>query len=198
MIETDILLLLVATAAAVYGYVEYGREIPKKTLRPRPFTWLIWGILSTCVTVIQIQNGAELGVVGAVLGAVSGYILAGMAWYYGHRKIHEVDILSLVLAAGVLVLWGFVGDQVTAIAATLVYMIGFVPTVVRAVKAPTHERILPFAMSVFKYTISFVLLEKVSVETAIYPIGLALANAAFIVMILGLRLHRHGTTSRKK
>ena len=150
------------------------------------------------MTVIQIQNGAELGVVGAVLGAVSGYILAGMAWYYGHRKIHEADILSLVLAAGVLVLWGFVGDQVTAIAATLVYMIGFVPTVVRAVKAPTHERILPFAMSVFKYTISFVLLEKVSVETAIYPIGLALANAAFIVMILGLRLHRHGTTSRKK
>ena len=186
----EIILVSIAVAASVYGYVRYGREIPKKTLKPRPFTWLIWGILSTCVTIIQIQNDANLGTIGAALGAVSGFVLAGMAWYYGHRKIYTLDVVSLVLAGIVLAAWAFVGDAATAIAATAVYLIGFAPTVTRAWKAPHKERRTTFAMSVVKYTISFILLDSISIETAVYPVVLAVANLAFIVMLLMRRGQR--------
>jgi hypothetical protein len=179
----EIALLLIASTAAIYGYIRYGREIPKKTLRPRPFSWLIWGVLSTCVSIIQIQNGAELGVIGTLLGAASGYILAGMSWYYGHRKIYTLDVVSLLLAFGVLLLWAFVGDEVTVIAATAVYMIGFAPTIARAWKAPHKERRTTFAMSVLKYSISFLLLDTVTLATAAYPVALALVNLGFIVML---------------
>ena len=176
-------LLFVAIAVSLFGYIHYGIKIPKRQLKPRPFTWLIWGILSTCVTIIQINNGAELGAVGALLGAVSGYVLAGMAWYYGKRRIYPADIASLVLAGLVLASWLFVGDAITAVAATAVYMIGFTPTVMRAWKAPHKEGRAPFAMSVVKYVISFMLLGEVIVETAVYPVALALANFAFLVML---------------
>lgn len=183
MEKIEILLLSIAIAASLYGYIQYGREIPGRRLKPRPFTWLIWGVLSTCVTVIQINNGADFGTIGALLGAVSGYILAAMAWYYGKRRIYKTDIASLVLAGSVLAAWAFVGDAVTVIMATAVYMIGFMPTVVRAWKAPHKERRLTFMMSVLKYTISFVLLGTVTIETAVYPVALACANLAFIMMI---------------
>lgn len=183
MEKIDIILLLVAITASLYGYIHYGRQIPSRKLKPRPFTWLIWGILSSCVSVIQINNGADLGVIGALLGAVSGYVLAAMAWRYGERKIYGTDITSLVLAGGVLLAWAFIGDAATAIMATAVYMIGFIPTVARAWKAPHKEGRLTFAMSVLKYTISFVLLGSVSIETAVYPVALALANLAFLIMV---------------
>ena len=184
----DYILLAIAVAASLYGYIHYGRKIPKRELKPRPFTWFIWGILSTCVTIIQFNNGADLGTVGALLGAISGYVLAGMAWYYGSRKIYSADIVSLTLAGIVLAAWLFVGDAITAIAATAVYLIGFTPTVIRAWKAPEHEGWVPFAMSVIKYSISFVLLGQVTIETAVYPIVLALANLAFLVMLWVRRL----------
>lgn len=177
-------LLLLAMSAALYGYIHYGREIPKKTLRPRPFTWLIWGVLSTCVAIIQIRNGADLGTIGALLGAASGYVLAGMSWFYGHRHVHGADIVSLLLAITLLFMWGVVGDAATAVAATLVYLVGFIPTVIRAYKAPKNERQAPFAMAVIKYSISFVLLGSVSVATAVYPVVLALANLLFLLMLI--------------
>ena len=192
---TDLILLFIATVAALYGYIHYGLKIPKRQLAPRPFTWLIWGILSTCVTVIQINNGADLGTVGALLGAVSGYVLAAMAWRYGKRRIYPTDIASLTFAAIVLLAWVFVGDAVTAVAATIVYMVGFIPTVARGWKAPYKEGQAPFAMSVVKYTISFMLLGVVTIETAVYPVMLALANLAFIIM---LRLRRSALSSLSK
>lgn len=188
----DFILLAIAVSASLYGYIHYGRQIPGGKLKPRPFTWLIWGILSTCVSIIQINNGADFGVVGALLGAISGYVLAAMAWHYGERKIYGTDITSLILAGGVLVAWAFVGDAATAIMATAVYMIGFIPTVARAWKAPHKEGRLTFAMSVLKYSISFILLGSVSVETAVYPVALALANLAFLVMVALRRSQQAG------
>lgn len=193
MENIDIILLAIAVSASLYGYIHYGRQIPSGKLKPRPFTWLIWGILSTCVSVIQINNGADLGVVGALMGALSGYVLAAMAWYYGERKIYGTDITSLVLAGGVLAAWAMVGDAATAIMATIVYMIGFIPTIVRAWKAPHNEGRLTFAMSVLKYSISLVLLGSVSIETAVYPATLAVANLGFLIMIWLRRRHRMST-----
>lgn len=194
MEKIEIILLIVAIIASIYGYIHYGRQIPSRKLKPRPFTWLIWGVLSTCVSVIQLNHGADLGTVGALLGAVSGYILAAMSWFYGKRKIYGADIASILLAVGVLAAWAFVGDAVTVVMATAVYMIGFIPTVARGWQAPHKEGRAPFAMSVLKYVISFILLGSVSVETAVYPVALALANFAFLVMLWA----RRRTSSRKR
>ncbi len=179
-----IALFCAAAIVGVYGYVHYGREIPKKTLRPRAATWLIWGILSTVVAIIQLEHGAGLGVVGTVLGAVSGYVLAGMAWLYGHRRIHEADIASITLAVLTFVMWGMFGDRVAVVAASLIYLVGFAPTIVRATKAPRHERITPFATALFKHAASFMLLGSMSVETVAFPLVLASANGLFVIFLL--------------
>ncbi len=183
----QLILFIIAIAVGLYGYVQYGREIPKKTLRPRAATWLVWGILSTAVAFIQITNGAGLGAVGAVMGAISGYILAVMAWNYGHRHIHEADIASIFLAASAFVVWGVYGDTAAVVMASFIYLIGFLPTVVRATKAPRNERLTPFVTATIKHGISLLLLATVSVETAVFPLVLATANAAFVAYLL---IHR--------
>lgn len=194
----DLFLLLVATTAALYGYIHYGRQIPSRRLKPRPFTWLIWGILGTCVSIIQLNNGADLGTVGALLGAVSGYVLAAMSWHYGKRKIYPADVVSLLLAGVMLAAWAFIGDAATAIAATMIYLIGFTPTVIRAWHAPHKEGRAPFVMAVLKYVISFMLLGAVSIETAVYPVVLAAANFAFLVMLAIRRYQKHFKSTRRQ
>jgi hypothetical protein len=198
MEKIEITLLIVAIVAALYGYTQYGRQIPSGKLKPRPFTWLIWGVLGTCISIIQIDNGAGLGTVGALLGAISGYVLGGMAWHYGERKIYKTDITSLILAAIVLAAWAFVGDAATAVMATAVYMIGFIPTVARGWRAPHKEGRAPFAMAVLKYVISFILLGSVSIETAVYPVALSAANTTFLIMLIIRRRQRQHRRSKSK
>ena len=173
----------VAIAAALYGYIHYGREIPKKTLRPRTTTWLIWGVLSTCVAIVQLRHGAGLGSIGAIMGAVSGYVLALLSWRYGHHHIHRADVVSIILSLFVLLLWSVVGDTITVAAAALVYLIGFIPTTIRAYKKPHNERLAPFAMAVVKYVLSMAILGHFSPETVLYPAVLTGANLGFLVMV---------------
>ena len=179
----------IAVAIALYGYAYYGRETFKKTLRPRPFTWLIWGILSTAVTIVQLRHGAGLGAVGAALGAMSGYTLAGMAWLYGHRRVHTTDIISSICALFVLLLWSVFGDAFAVIAATSVYLVGFIPTILRGWKAPRHESTVPFVTAVVKHGVSIIILGSYSLETLTYPLMLTVMNGVFVVA-LALRRHR--------
>jgi hypothetical protein len=180
----ELLLFGIALAVGLYGYIDYAYKIPGGSLRPRAATWLVWGVLSTVVAFIQIDNGAGLGSIGAILGALSGYVLAAMAWKYGHRHIHEADIISIVLSVSAFAVWGIYGDKAAVIMASGIYLVGFLPTLVRATKAPRHERLTPFVTAVVKHSISYVLLGSVSVETAVFPIILTIANGLFVLYVL--------------
>lgn len=182
-----LILFVAAVAVSLYGYIQYGRKVHAKEISPRTFTWLIWGILSTCVAIVQLQNGAAYGAVGAVLGAASGYVLAAMAWAYGSKKIYTTDIVSLTLAAGTFVAWWLFGGLVAVVAATLIYLVGFAPTIIRAWKAPTKESRLPFMTSAFKHGVSLAILGKFTPETMISPIILTVANITFVFMVAARR-----------
>ncbi len=187
MTNTQLILFWIALVVALYGHISYGLEIPKRTLRPKAITWLIWGVLSTCVAIIQLRHGAGLGSVGAITGAISGYILAITAWVYGHRHIHEADVISVALAMGALVCWGLFGDTVAVAVASLVYLIGFIPTLVRGWKAPRNERITPFITAMLKYLLSLAILQSISFETVTYPLILAVANLIFAAFLIARR-----------
>lgn len=191
----DIAITACIVALALYGYVIYGIETRRKKLRPRVATWLIWAILGTCVSFLQVKHGAGLGAVVTIIAACANYVLAGMAWRYGHKNIHPVDIASAVLALGVIILWAVATDDVTTIFATLTYLFGFLPTFERAYRKPYDENITPFVMSALKYTLSLMVIAHYSLETVLYPIILAALNALFVAMVL---LRRHSTKKHKK
>lgn len=172
---------------SLYGYVVYGIETKRKTLRPRAATWLIWAILGTCVSYLQLKHGAGLGAVVTVVAASANYILAGMAWHYGNKNIHPVDVVSSLAAVGVLVLWMTAPDGVTIGFAVLTYLFGFIPTFERAYRKPYAEHIVPFTINTFKYAVSLVVIADVSFETVIYPAVLSVFNLVFLVMVLHRR-----------
>ena len=191
----ELFLTSIIIVISLYGYAVYGIETRRKVLRPRAATWLIWAILSTCVSYLQFKHGAGLGAVVTVVAACANYVLAGMAWHYGHKNIHPIDILSLLAATGVLVLWLTASDQVTTAFATLTYLLGFIPTFERAWRKPYDENVTPFVTNTLKYALSLLVIGHYAIETTLYPAILAVFNAAFLVMAL---LRRYQKKSYKK
>ncbi len=191
----ELFLTAIIVTVSLYGYIVYGIETKRKVLRPRAATWLIWAILGTCVSYLQLKHGAGLGAVVTIVAAGANYVLAGMAWHYGHKNIHPVDILSSIAAVGVLVLWVTASDEVTTVCATLTYLLGFLPTYERAWRKPYDENITPFVTNALKYALSLLVIGHFSVETALYPITLSLFNSTFFLMVLR---RRYIKKSRKK
>lgn len=184
----SLIITVIIVAIAIYSYVIYGIEIHRRNLRPRAATWLIWAVLGTGVSLLQLEHGAGLGAVVTIIAAVANYILAGMAWYYGHRTVHRIDILSSLAALGVFILWWVTADDaLTIVFATITYLFGFVPTFERSYRKPYSENMAPFVASVLKYSLSLLVIQQLNIETALYPVTLALYNVIFILMILARR-----------
>lgn len=186
----ELFLTTVVIAISLYGYVVYGIETKRRILRPRAATWLIWAILGTCVSYLQLKHGAGLGAVVTIVAAGANYVLAGMAWHYGHKNIHPVDVLSVAAATGVLIVWATASDQVTTVFATLTYLLGFVPTFERAWRKPYDENVVPFVANTLKYALSLLVIGHYAIETTLYPAILAVFNALFLVMVLGRRARK--------
>jgi|GEM_PF-1330629 len=186
----ELFMTAVIVAISLYGYAVYGIETKRKRLRPRAATWLIWAILSTCVAMLQLEYGAGLGAVVTIMAAGANFILAGMAWYYGHRTIHAIDVFSSIAAVGVLVLWLTAGGAVTVVFAALSYLFGFLPTFERAYRKPFAENITPFVTNTLKYALSLLVIANFSVETVLYPAILAIFNGVFLAMVLWRRAHK--------
>lgn len=172
---------------SLYGYVVYGVETRRRTLRPRAATWLIWAIIGTCVSALQLEHGAGIGAAVTIIAAGANYILAGMAWYYGHRTIHPIDIVSSLAALGVFILWATAGDTVTVAVATVAYLFGFMPTFERAYRKPYSENMAPFVANILKYALSLLTIGQLNIETTLYPVILTVFNGMFLVMILAKR-----------
>ncbi len=186
----ELFLTTIIIAISLYGYIVYGLETKRRALRPRAATWLIWAILSSCVAYLQLKHGAGLGAAVTIVAAGANYVLAVMAWRYGHKRIHPIDILSSLAAVGVLVLWATASDEVTTVFATLTYLFGFLPTYERAWRKPYDENITPFVTNTLKYSLSLLVLGNVVIETALYPAILAIFNAVFLLMVLTRRRTR--------
>ena len=187
----EFILTTIIVMISLYGYVVYGLETKRKVLRPRAVTWLIWAILGTCVSYLQLKHGAGLGAVVTMVAAGANYVLAGMAWHYGHKNIHPIDIVSSLAAIGVLVLWTTASDSVTTVFATVTYLLGFLPTYERAWRKPYDENITPFVTNTLKYALSLLVIGNIVLETALYPAILAIFNATFLIMVLVRRkLHK--------
>lgn len=177
-------------AASLYGYASYGLATARRHIRPRTATWFIWALLSTCVAYLQLKHGAGLGASVTIVAAIANYILAGLAWGYGHRSVHPIDSVSLLATVGVLLLWLFASDETTLLFAAVAYVIGFAPTFERSYRKPRVEHLQPFVMNVIKYAGSLAVMTVYSFETLIYPVILVVLNGIFLCMIWWRRKYK--------
>lgn len=60
-------LALIATILAIAGNLPYIRDAFNRRVKPHPFTWLVWTIVSAIVVLGQIAGGAGVGALPAVV-----------------------------------------------------------------------------------------------------------------------------------
>ncbi len=174
-----------AIALTLIAFAPYIRSIISGKTKPHVFSWVIWGTTTIIVFFAQLESK---GGVGAWPIGVSGAITVFIAFLaFVNRSditITITDWLFFLAALMSLPFWYLSADPLWAvIILTVVDLFGFGPTIRKAYTYPHEENIPFFMLFMLRNGFAALALEHYSVTTVLFPLSVACACAALLIMI---------------
>lgn len=178
-----------AIALTFIGFLPYIRSILQDKTKPHVFSWVIWGCTTFVVFLAQLSGH---GGAGAWPIGVSGVITLAVAVlaYIKHsdNTITRTDWLFFIAAMLSLPFWYFTSDPLWAVVLlTTVDVIGFGPTIRKAMANPFEEQLLFYLIFAVRNGVAIVALEHYSLTTVLFPVVTAVACLTLIGIVVRQR-----------
>lgn len=179
---------LIAVLISIIGYVPYVRDILAGKTKPHAFSWLVWGVLNAIAFAAQVQKHGGAGTWAVGLTAAALVVIFVLSLIKGERNIRPFDWFCLGGSTAALILWALTdGPLLSVILITVVDAFGFLPTVRKAYHKPHQETLVTYQINTAKYFLVVAALQTYSIETALFPLAVALMNFAFVGMLAARR-----------
>jgi hypothetical protein len=176
---------------SIVAYTRYLRRTAEKGgIRPHPYSWLPWGLVSAVAFCVQLTQGGGLwGSLVTGLTAVACFAIVLLTLSRHDRQFDGFDRLLLLLAFGALILYLYYflrakNPTLSAVLATVTDVLGYGPTIKKGWRAPDTDDAPSFFLNGLKFIPAYFALESYSVATWLYPTTLAVVNGGVWVMLL--------------
>src|ERR1035441_1448352 len=121
---------IVAALLAIAGNVPYLRDIIKKKVKPHPYTWLVWTIVSCIVFFGQVARGAGIGALSTAASEIFTVIIFLLSLKYGFKNIRRIDTYCLIIALVGIIPWLLTKDPtISVVIAVSIDLFAFSSTV---------------------------------------------------------------------
>lgn len=135
-----IYLASIAAVLAVVGNIPYLIDILRGRVRPHPYTWMIWTIVSGTIFFGQLARGAGVGALPTAASEIFTLIIFLFSLRYGFKEIRSTDTYFLLAALIGLVPWLLTRDPtLSVIIMVSIDLVAFVPTIRKTQRDPTSE-----------------------------------------------------------
>lgn len=162
---------LVSVVPAAIGYFPYVYNILRHRTKPHAYSWLVWSAIAAVGFTIQVHG--ESGPGAWLLGAAtaSTFSIFVLSLFYGHKDIHWLDTLSLVLAAVAFVFLVTTKQPlISAILISVTEAVGaFFPTFRKSYDNPYEETALAYFTYAISIGFSIAALENYALANFLYP-----------------------------
>ncbi len=176
---------IIAVLLTFIGYIPYLRDILKGKTKPHIYSWFLWGFVTIIVFALQVSDNAGVGALVTLAAALMCFVVIFLGKKYGNiSKITLSDKIFLSLALVTLGLWIFAKQPLlSAILATTIDVLGFVPTIRKSWNEPFSETLPFYYLNTLRFGLALYSLGKYTIITALYPIMWLLANGLFAIML---------------
>ena len=176
---------IVASVLAIVGNLPYLRDIIRKRVKPHPYTWLVWSIVSCIVFFGQVAKGAGIGALPTAAAEIFTVIIFFFSLRYGFKNIRKIDTVFLIIAILGLIPWMLTKDPtVSVIIAVSIDLIAFTPTLRKTWSEPNTETPLLYSMNVLRHILMLFSLQSHNVATMLHSIVMIISNTFMTGMIL--------------
>lgn len=179
------LLAVIAAFIALGGNVPYIRDAIKKRVRPHPYTWLVWSIVSGITFFGQLAKGAGIGALPAGVAEIFTIGIFLFSLQYGFKYVAKSDKYYLAAALVGLIPWAFFDDPtVSVVIAVCIDLVAFVPTIRKTWNNPRTETPPLYAANVLRHILTLFSLQTYNIATTLHSIAMIVMNSAMTSIIL--------------
>lgn len=183
-------LAIVAAILAFAGHYSYLKDVIKGRIKPHPYTWFVWSIVSLVTFFGQVQKGAGIGALPTAVAEVfTVFIFIFSLTRFSKEQIshfHASDHLFLVLAVIGLVPWFLTSDPtISVITVVIIDVIAFIPTIRKTWVHPKTEKTPLYGWNIGRHIFTLFSLQSYNVATTLHSISMLFTNT---IMFLVIRL----------
>lgn len=176
---------VIASLIAVAGNVPYLRDALHKRVKPHPYTWLVWTIVSGITFFGQVQKGAGIGALPAGVAEVFTFSIFLFSLQYGFKYVKKTDKYFLAAALLGLIPWAISDDPtISVVVAVVIDLIAFVPTIRKTWRRPETETPILYGANVVRHILTLFSLQAYNVATMLHSIAMIVMNTLMTGIIL--------------
>lgn len=176
---------VVAALLAIAGNLPYLWDIFKGRVKPHPYTWFVWSIVSCIIFFGQIAKGAGIGALPTGASEIFTVVIFLFSLKFGFKGITRTDTIFLILALLGLVPWIITKDPtLSVIIAVGIDLIAFVPTLRKTWKYPATETPILYGSNVLRHVLALFSLQAYNVATTLHSIAMIITNTVMTGIIL--------------
>lgn len=178
------ILVISAVLLAIIGNVPYLYNVLTKKIKPHPYTWFIWSIVSMVALFAQIQKGGGLAIIPTAAAEIFTIIIFILSIKYGFKDIDKKDNIFLAIALLGLIPWAITKDPtISVIVVVCIDLVAFIPTLTKTYRHPESESSILFIANVLRHVITLYLVEKFNIATTLHSFTMIVTNTLMVIFI---------------
>ena len=179
-----LILAIVAASLAIIGNVPYLIDIFKGRVKPHPYSWFIWSIVSGTVLVGQITKGAGFASIAFIASESFTFLIFLFSLKYGFKDIPKHDKYFLVAALLGLLPWVFTKDPtISVVIMVCIDVIAFIPSLKKASRHPKTETPVLYTTNVLRHILSLLALSHYNIATMFHSVVMIITNTSMVTLI---------------
>lgn len=179
---------IVTVVMGIGLHVPYLVDTIKGTIKPHPFTWILWTLLTIIVFVAQVIDGAGPGAWGTGIVGVFCIAITLASLRYGFENIKKSDVMMLVFGLMTIPLWILTNDPtLSVIIIVVIDLIAFAPTYRKSYLKPYDEPLYLYSLNVLRHGLSLFAIINFTIATALFPLMVGLANGTMALFLIWRR-----------
>ncbi len=175
----------IAALLAIIGNVPYLIDIFKRRVKPHPYTWLVWSIVSGTVFFGQVAKGAGWGALPFAASEIFTIIIFFFSLRYGFKDIPKRDTYFLVVALLGIIPWILTKDPTLSVVILVtIDVIAFIPTLQKTWRLPNMETPILYSSNVFRHGLALLSLTSYNLATTLHSIAMIVTNTVMTLFVL--------------
>lgn len=188
MIDIKFWLAIIASILAIIGNISYLKDIFKGRVKPHPYTWFIWSIVSMTTFFGGLAKGAGIGALPTGIAEGFTIIIFLFSLKYLFKKeaghIRKIDNYFLAIALLGLIPWAITKDPtISVVIVVLIDIVAFIPTLRKTWNHPETEKPTLYAMNVSRHILTLFSIEAYNIATTIHSFAMIVTNTIMVYFI---------------
>lgn len=177
-------LAVAASLLALVGNLSYLLDVIKRKVKPHPYTWFVWVIVSCVVFFGQVVKGAGIGAIPTAVAEIFTLIIFLFSLGYGFKNPPKSDKYFLALALLGLIPWILTKDPtLSVIVVVSIDLIAFMPTLRKTYCHPKSETPILYGANVLRHLLVLGALGSYNIATILHSIVMIITNSIMVIFI---------------